>query len=117
MRYLIVLLLSGCATGKLVAIDYNYPPPKDWPKLEEKVHYIESRDFEKFCGRVPTFRHAHGCSIVHFGYEVCYIYLTNKDPELLEHEKAHCAGYSHVGQGGRAHQALERWKAHKASQK
>jgi hypothetical protein len=116
MRYLLVLLLAGCATGKMVEIDYSYAPPVDWPNLEEKLHYIEAQDFPKFCGRVPFGYHAHGCSVVRFDYEVCYIYLVQKDDALLEHERAHCRGYDHVGKGGVSHKALERWKSHKASQ-
>lgn len=110
MRYLIVVFLSGCT---LVEIDYNTRPPADWPNLEEKIHHVEIGDLPKFCGPKPTLGHAEGCSVVHFGYEVCYIYLATKDPAVLEHERAHCKGYSHVGEGDRAHKAWERWKATK----
>lgn len=109
MRYLVVLFLSGCA--QLVKIDYSVSPPADWPKLEEKLSYVAAQDLPKFCGPKPAQGHAEGCSVVHFGYEVCYIYLANKAPELLEHERAHCKGYDHVGQAGRSQQAWERWKS------
>lgn len=111
MRYLIVLLLSGCV---MVKMDYSYAPPADWPKLEEKLHYIEAIDFPKFCGKLPLFKHADGCSVVNFEYEVCYIYLVKKDDELLEHERGHCRGFDHVGQAGVSLRAWERWKAEKA---
>jgi hypothetical protein len=38
------------------------------------------------------------------------IYLSSNDPEALRHERAHCAGYGHVGEGGKAHQAWARFK-------
>ena len=108
MRYLLVLL-TGCTS--LVQMDLNNPPPSDWPKLEEKIAYVAVSDLPKFCGAKKDPRHAEGCSVVNFRYETCYIYLANKDPALLEHERLHCKGYDHVDQPNRSRNAWEKWKA------
>jgi hypothetical protein len=47
--------------------------------------------------------------VVSFKYGLCMIYLSSNDQEALRHERAHCAGYSHVGERT-AHQAWERFK-------
>ena len=107
MRYVLILLLTGCAT-KLVDIDYNQPPASDWPALKEVVVYVPELD-----GRCRGLIHsgAQGCAVVNFNGKVCVIYLASKDPALLEHERAHCRGYDHAGRVNRANIAWEHWKA------
>jgi hypothetical protein len=110
MRWAILLLLSGCAT-RLVSIDYSNPPPADWPRLEEKIAYVQMEDLAKFCGPKPSSAYAAGCTVAHFGYKTCYIYLASRDPALLAHERWHCKGYDHVGDTNRSRNAWERYKA------
>lgn len=93
-----VLLLAGCATTRLVAIDYSRPPAADWPILEERVQRIAPSDLGKFCRsslEVPD--KVASCAVMNFQFGVCYIYLTDDDPDALAHERAHCKGYDHVG--------------------
>jgi hypothetical protein len=105
MRYLWIVFLAGCA---LTPIDYSNAPPADWPKLFEKVNYIPVNDLDKWCpGRTGN---AQGCAIVKFNYSWCVIYLANKDPALLEHERAHCRGYDHVGDFNRSRNAWAQYK-------
>ena len=111
MRYLFVLLVSGCA--QLVPIDFGNPPPQDWPALEEKVFYLDSQEsLYRQCGTPPpSFTPPRGCTLVHFGYKTCSIYLTSRDPELLEHERWHCKGYVHRNSPQNYTMAWEKWKA------
>ncbi len=106
---LLVLLSSGCA--QLVAIDYNIAPPADWPALEERVTYTDLATVHRWCNTPGVYE---GCSVQSFRYGLCMIYLSNKDPELLEHERAHCAGYAHAGDAPRVRAAWETWKAKQA---
>jgi hypothetical protein len=112
MRYLLVLLLTSCAIPRtLVEIDYNTKPPADWPILEERITYADVATVQRWCNMPQAMRdRAFNCAVVSFRYGLCMIYLSSNDPEALRHERAHCAGYSHVGDGGKAHQAWERFK-------
>jgi hypothetical protein len=111
MRYLIVLLLAGCAIPRtMVEIDYNTKPPADWPVLEERITYADVATVQRWCNMPQAMRdRAFNCAVVSFRYGLCMIYLSSNDPEALRHERAHCAGYSHVGER-KAHQAWERFK-------
>lgn len=108
--YLIVLLLTGCAT-KLVDIDYSTKPPADWPSLEERITYADVETVQRWCNMPASIRgRAFNCAVISFRHGLCMIYLSSNDPEALRHERAHCAGYNHVGEGGKAHRELERFK-------
>ena len=110
MRYLLLLLLTGCVT-KLVDIDYSVTPPADWPVLEERITRADVETVQRWCNMPKAIRHkAFNCAVVSFTYGLCMIYLSDNDPQTLEHERAHCRGYSHVGEGDKAHRAWERFK-------
>ena len=110
MRYLLLLLLAGC---QLVPIDFDNPPPKDWPSLDEKIVYLDSQEtLYRMCGTPPPSATApKGCTRVFFGNRTCVIYLTSKDQALLEHERWHCKGYVHRNSPQMYTQAWEKWKA------
>lgn len=112
-----VLLLSGCAT-KLVDIDYSIQPPADWPKLEERITYGTVEEVQRWCNMPAAIRgKAFNCATVNFQYGLCLIYLSHDHiPGALEHERAHCQGYDHVGDRFRSHQAWERYKEWKRAQ-
>lgn len=108
---MVVLTLGGC-TAQLVAIDYTVPPPADWPRLEEKVDRIAPEDLPKYCsGLGAAVSRSVSCAVTSFRRGICYIYLTRDDPDDLEHERAHCAGYGHVGDAWAPARAWERFKA------
>lgn len=109
---LFVLLLCGCA--QLVAIDYSTAPPADWPRLDERLTYADLETVQRWCNMPAAVRArgAKGCAVVSFQYDLCMIYLSDRSESLLQHERAHCAGYGHVGSAGeKARVAWERWKA------
>jgi len=106
---LLILLLAGCA--RLVDIDYDTKPPADWPKLEERITYADRETVQRWCNMPKALRNkAFNCAVVSFRYGLCMIYLSERTPEALAHERGHCAGYDHVGDGRKSHAAWERWK-------
>ena len=113
MRYLPLILLTGCT--QLTQIDYSVRPPYDWPKLTERVVYLDLLATQNYCRMTPQMRKRgdFGCAQVNFREGTCTIYLSKQSAEALEHERAHCAGYDHVGDAGRSREAWERWKEHK----
>jgi hypothetical protein len=106
-----VVLLCGCAT-KLVDIDYSNPPPDDWPKLEERVTYGTVEEVQDWCLMPAAVRkNAFNCALLYFQHGVCMIYLTHRPIQgALEHERAHCRGYDHIGDTNRSRNAWEQWK-------
>lgn len=109
MRTLLLatVLLSGCAV--LRPIDYNISPPADWPVKEVQITHLEPGAVPPMCAQYAG--HTNSCAVVNFRTGVCYIYLTTKSTEVLEHEQGHCKGYDHVGENNRSRNAWERWKA------
>lgn len=108
---LFVLLLAGCATVVREAnpIDYDTAPPADWPQLEERLTYADLDTVRRWCNRPKSALSA--CATPSFRYGLCMIYLSRNDPVLLKHERAHCAGYGHVGSASEPRVMWERWKA------
>ena len=116
MRFLLVLLLCGCAsTMRMVEIDYSVKPPADWPVLEERLTYADKETIQRWCN-VP--KHLQGriynCAVMSFTYGLCMIYLSDNTPESLAHERAHCQGYGHVGDAHSVHRA---WDVYKRTKK
>ena len=112
MRYLLMLALMGCTTTKLLDIDYSIKPPEDWPDLEERITYADVPTVQRWCNMPAAIRdRAFNCAVVSFRYGLCMIYLSTNDHAALEHERAHCRGYDHVGDTNRSRNAWERWKA------
>lgn len=127
MRYLIVLLLAGCATTQpqwvytpptYIQIDYSRKPPSDWPVLETKVQYGEMADIRRWCSKTATEANKDklvACAIPYFEWGMCMIFLSGRDPAWLDHEEAHCRGYGHVGD--RVNYQAQAWEAFKAKRK
>ena len=111
---LLLVLLSGCAT--YTEIDPNNHPPSDWPNLREEIVYGSPEQVKGWCSKLrglePEYRgKVLGCALAYFEINLCRIYLTERDPAQLEHERMHCKGYVHYGEGDRAHRAMQNWKA------
>lgn len=120
--YLAVLLLAGCTIP--IDIDYSTPPPADWPKLTERITRVPRAQIPKFCAGLgrDAYRSA-SCAITRFRLGICDIFLsTDKpsmleltdEPSMLEHERAHCRGYGHVGD---ASAPADAWNLYKASRR
>lgn len=95
------MLLAGCVTF----IDEHQPPPDGWPVLTVQDTAVSGWEVLRRCyGDIPLWQKLLGafplgCVQVDLAAEVCYIWRT-EDMSLgsLEHEHAHCKGYSHWGE-------------------
>jgi hypothetical protein len=105
--FLVAILLCGCTT--LRPLDLSITPPDDWPVKDVQIQYLEPGTVPPMCAQYAN--HTNSCAVVNFRTGVCYIYLTTKSPEVLEHERGHCNGYDHVGDTNRSRKAWEQWKA------
>lgn len=106
MRYLLILLLSGCAT----VIDLQSKPPNDWPELEVRVVRATQAEAIDACKLSVSFADVvRGCAIANFYIGRCYIFLVSDDPSILEHEKLHCIGYDHPGESV-MRDSWQKWK-------
>ena len=104
LTWALALLLSGCST-----IDYSRQPPADWPVLQERIVHDFSMT-QQCAGALFPITVSFGCALISFVNGTCTIYLASDAPEVLVHERAHCAGYDHVG----ASSARDAWVAFKA---
>ena len=65
--------------------------------LEERIVH----DFaatQQCAGAWPPVTIAFGCAWLDLRAGTCTIYLASDAPEVLVHERAHCAGYDHFGE-------------------
>ena len=106
-----VSMQAAAQTTRLVPMDYSVQIPQDWPKLEERLTIADKPTIARWCQMPPHIAaRADSCAVLDFRYELCMIYATSEDPDVIKHEREHCAGYSHQGEGRRALDAWERWK-------
>jgi hypothetical protein len=93
----VLFSLGGCMT--LTEMDWDRPPPADWPELKVQIHYVAQDQILDICkgvkfkfGDIPK-----GCTRLLFTQRICNVFLVDHDPELLKHEVGHCSGYDHPG--------------------
>jgi hypothetical protein len=120
--YLLVAFLAGAVTYTLLTsgcttIDHR-SAPVDWPKLEEKILYVNGATLYKYCKSNLLTNFAFACSRINFERRVCYIIMPEQtadgsQPWLLAHEREHCAGKDHVGESDLA-RGWEKWKEKEA---
>lgn len=95
MRYLIVLLLTGCASTDMVKVAEPKTVVVTWV-----------RELPNFCGdqKLST-----GCARVSRDFTSCTIWVPEGAPEyVLGHELLHCFGYDHAANVQRNAEALRR---------
>ena len=97
------VLLGGCI---LPGIDWETPPPADWPLLAVKYYEMSIDDIATRCPNVvlPV-----GCAVVNFALSECYVYTATSTPWIVEHEEKHCLGYDHYGDST-MRDAWKQWK-------
>lgn len=90
---IVMLFLSGCAS-----IDYDRGPAADWPALEIRIIKQDFKQVQRTCRNDfwPA-QQVNGCAIFEFAALICHIYTWTDDRRVIEHERAHCAGYDHPG--------------------
>lgn len=104
----LLLVLSGCT-----AIDMSRPPPADFPKLTITERYVLQDQLPDICKKAaPLFMVAKACAVFYFKSKRCEIWYSEDNlpsHDVIEEERAHCAGYDHVGSSA-LHEMWENWK-------
>lgn len=91
MRYLVLLLLTGCNNILLQPTG-----PIDWPRLQPVYHYASCERVRQECAPVTN---VVGCAIPYFAYASCVMWLCSNSAWVREHEEAHCLeGRDHPGE-------------------
>ena len=89
-------LLTGCTS-----IDAS-SQVKGWPDLKVSEHYVSNKAMRDRCAKyVSFFMSPEACAEWSFKEGTCDIYYSKDFPpsrDIVEHERAHCMGYRHVGE-------------------
>jgi hypothetical protein len=112
------LLLAGCLplSGCIVMMD-SHEPVADWPQLKIVEHHVGQQEVREQCVRfAPPLTTAAGCTLFYFDRREAHIYVSKDfpDPEVLEHERLHAAGYDHAGSDAMS-RLWQGWKAQNRS--
>ena len=104
---LLALPLAACAS-----IDYDNPPPADYPKL--RVEVVHHQDVAPACALLGVYagpgERLWGCATADYGAGTCTIHVERDPPAwVMQHEYAHCRGYDHPG-ADTFRKGWERWK-------
>jgi hypothetical protein len=84
----VALISTGCASIGPEGVD-------GWPALKVIEHQVT--DIRAHCGAYALIPIA--CAEFHFAKNECHIYTKPDAPAwVLEHERAHCAGFDHPGE-------------------
>lgn len=87
-------MLGGCATT--YPMDWDRPPPPDWPKLAENIVDVPVGDIRALCVSKGVGSHD-ACTTFIFEKRVCNIYTSTREAAAMKHERGHCRGYDHPG--------------------
>ncbi len=110
MRYLLILLLTGCTT-----IETSVKPPADWPAMKMETRAPGFMKLQEKCGISPlaiALIQCYGITEVNFCERRCIVSLTETTKQAtyshaetlalckngtgtLSHEACHCLGYDH----------------------
>lgn len=96
----LVLALLVASSAACAQIDYDRPPPADYPRL--RVEVVHHQDVAPVCALLgveaaPGMRLL-GCATADYARNVCTIHVERDPPAwVMQHEYAHCRGYDHPG--------------------
>jgi hypothetical protein len=106
-----VLAAAGCAsTGG----QPTHVKVAGWPALEVVEHYVAHAEMRKRCARFVVRFGANPLACAEFNFDAgrCDIWYSRElgpRPELIRHERLHCAGYDHLGDDA-MEKMLAAWK-------
>lgn len=112
--------LGACSTT------VRHVSPPDWPELRVREHHVLAGEVYARCSKYVSAEMRalawltltppiiNGCAEVDFRSMTCDIWVRGDlpDPDVLEHERAHCAGGDHAGEAPVLANAWAAWKAH-----
>jgi hypothetical protein len=92
---LLVILASACS------FTIGHEKVEGWPPLQVVEHYVPHAQMRERCARYMGFGTAPiACAEFGLAARRCDIWYSADfppSPEIVEHERLHCAGYDHVG--------------------
>jgi hypothetical protein len=103
--------LSGCAS---TAPQTSHEKVAGWPVLRVFEHYVPHVEMQTRCARYVVRYGARplACAEFNFSEGRCDIWYSRElgaQPDLVQHERLHCAGYDHPGEYEMV-RMLENWK-------
>lgn len=93
MKYLALLLLSGCSIFMQPLPDSTYTWFKEREPLPYTTHIVPQQVVQAYCAHSPTF--AGACT--YWDAEQCWIFASSERfmAMMLLHEQKHCEGWNH----------------------
>jgi hypothetical protein len=97
----VALGLAAAALASCAGIGHEQV--EGWPRLQVVEHYVAHAEMRGRCARyVARFgANPRACAEFNFSAARCDIWYSAElgpQPELIEHERLHCAGYDHPGE-------------------
>ena len=97
LAFLFCALASGCAV-----ID-QHEKVAGWPELRLVEHYVADAAMRQRCAKyVPFGLFPEACAEFYFDRGECHVWYSKDfppQPYVKEHERLHCEGYAHLGDG------------------
>lgn len=95
----VVLLALGLSACTIV----GHQQVQGWPRMEIVANYVPNAELLERCSRYVGFGMlAEACAEFDFKANRCDMWFSAEFPPpawVVEHEKMHCQGYDHIGQG------------------
>lgn len=92
----VVVALAGCTL-------IGHERVEGWPELEIVEHHVPHRVMRDRCMKyVPWYMSPEACAEFDFAARRCDLWFSADFPPpayIVEHERNHCRGYEHVGDG------------------
>ena len=106
-----VFAAAGCASGGL---ELSHEKVAGWPALRVYEHYVPHAEMQARCARYVARYGAQALACAEFKFsegrcDIWYSRELGTQPELVRHERLHCAGYDHRGEEAMA-KMLAAWK-------
>jgi hypothetical protein len=107
----IALLVAGCASSGHEIGDQKVA---GWPRLRVYEHYVPHTEMQARCARYVVRYGARALACAEFDFtagrcDIWYSADLGPRPELVRHERLHCAGYDHPGEQAMA-KMLAAWQ-------
>jgi hypothetical protein len=101
MRHVALALATAAIAG---CAGIGHEQVEGWPRLQMVEHYVPHAQMRSRCARyvVRFGTDPRACAEFNFSAGRCDIWYSAElgpRPELIEHERLHCAGYDHPGEG------------------
>jgi hypothetical protein len=114
MRAAVLAIALGAAGCAATGPQMSREKVAGWPQLRVFEHYVPHVEMQARCARYVARYGARALACAEFTFSEgrCDIWYSRElglQPELIRHERLHCAGYDHAGDDAMA-KMLAAWK-------